>query len=212
MRVGRDAIDDEAMRLLEEHNPDVDFDWGRLLKAGAAGSTGSASAGSSRERREERRDERRPRGGDMRSPAAAAPIHAAEAATDRQADVEASETADLEPGPAADALEATPAGQTDGSRPPEPPPEPDEPVAPRYVRLGADGLRRLRARYADLKARLEAKPLEEPERAELFGRVERLNPDAWQTDEDVAHAIEEYEVVYESFRPVVGRPPRRRRP
>jgi hypothetical protein len=32
VRVGRAPIDDEAIRLLEQHNPDVQFDWPRLLK------------------------------------------------------------------------------------------------------------------------------------------------------------------------------------
>lgn len=32
MRVGRAPIDQEAIRLLEEHNPDIEFDWTRILK------------------------------------------------------------------------------------------------------------------------------------------------------------------------------------
>src|SRR4029079_1147305 len=46
VRVGREAIDPEAMRLLEQHNPDVTFDWGRLLKPGAAGPSGPPTSGS----------------------------------------------------------------------------------------------------------------------------------------------------------------------
>lgn len=32
VRVGRAPIDQEAIRLLEQHNPDVEFDWTRILK------------------------------------------------------------------------------------------------------------------------------------------------------------------------------------
>jgi len=32
VRVGRSALDEEAIRLIEEHNPDVEFDWTRILK------------------------------------------------------------------------------------------------------------------------------------------------------------------------------------
>ena len=32
MRVGRSALDESAIRLIEEHNPDVEFDWTRILK------------------------------------------------------------------------------------------------------------------------------------------------------------------------------------
>jgi len=35
VRVGRTPIDEEAMRLLEQNNPDVQFDWARLLKEAA---------------------------------------------------------------------------------------------------------------------------------------------------------------------------------
>jgi hypothetical protein len=33
VRVGRSALDEDAIRLLEEYNPDVEFDWTRMLKA-----------------------------------------------------------------------------------------------------------------------------------------------------------------------------------
>ena len=32
MRVGRSALDEDAIRLIEQHNPDVEFDWTRILK------------------------------------------------------------------------------------------------------------------------------------------------------------------------------------
>lgn len=47
VRVGRAAIDEEAIRLIEEHNPDIHFDWTRILKS-PAGETPI-------ERREQRR-------------------------------------------------------------------------------------------------------------------------------------------------------------
>jgi hypothetical protein len=88
-------------------------------------------------------------------------------------------------------------------------PVPADPLPDRYRRLGGEGLARLRSRYVDVKSRLEAKPLEEPERTELFARVERLNPDAWLTPDEVAAALEDYESVFESLRAIVGRQPRR---
>ncbi len=32
IRIGRSALDESAIRLIEEHNPDVEFDWTRILK------------------------------------------------------------------------------------------------------------------------------------------------------------------------------------
>jgi hypothetical protein len=80
-----------------------------------------------------------------------------------------------------------------------------------YQRLGAEGLVRLRARYAEVMARIAERPLEEPAREELQQRAERLNPDAWVTADEVSAALEQYETVFEGLRGVVGRHPRRRR-
>jgi hypothetical protein len=225
VRVGREAIDPEAMRMLEQHNPDVSFDWDRLLRSGSSGTTASAGTGpgsagpdSRDERRRDRRDQRRQRSGP--------PVPAAAGVADELDVITA------EPAEAVEALDAAARHTLDGPAGPEEPVEPGpvqlqepaqsgpaEPVAPsahepveeRYARLGADGLRRLRARYADIKGRLGAKTMDEGERSELSTRLERLNPDAWETDDDVARGIDEYEIVFESFRGVVGRPPRRRR-
>ena len=79
-----------------------------------------------------------------------------------------------------------------------------------YVRLGAEGLVRLRARYAEVMARIAEQPLEEAAREELKLRAERLNPDAWVTADEVTAALEQYETVFEGLRGIVGRHPRRR--
>ena len=80
-----------------------------------------------------------------------------------------------------------------------------------FARLGAEGLGRLRARYAEVLARITNRPLEEAVREELRARAERLNPDAWVTEEEVRQGLEQYETVFEGLRSVVGHPRRRRR-
>jgi hypothetical protein len=35
VKVGRAALDEDAIRLIEEHNPDIEFDWTRILKGQA---------------------------------------------------------------------------------------------------------------------------------------------------------------------------------
>lgn len=80
-----------------------------------------------------------------------------------------------------------------------------------YQRLGAEGLVRLRARYAEVMARIAERPLEEEAREELKQRAERLNPDAWVTADEVTAALEQYETVFEGLRGIVGRHPRGRR-
>jgi hypothetical protein len=97
--------------------------------------------------------------------------------------------------------------------------EPLEPVSVRpedlgsasYQRLGAEGLVRLRARYAEVMARIAERPLEEEAREQLKQRADGLNPDAWVTADEVTAALEQYETVFEGLRGVVGRHPRGRR-
>ncbi len=95
----------------------------------------------------------------------------------------------------------------------------DQPLAPVVEsrpaavseRIGPEGLARLRARYAEMMARIAERPLDEPAREELKLRAERLNPDAWVTDDEVREGLEQYESVFESLRPMIGHPRRRRR-
>ena len=87
---------------------------------------------------------------------------------------------------------------------------PEDAGSASYQRLGAEGLVRLRARFAEVMARIAERPLEEEARDELKQRAERLNPDGWVTADEVTAALEQYETVFEGLRGIVGRHPRRR--
>ena len=88
---------------------------------------------------------------------------------------------------------------------------PDVTIDPRYTRIGAEGLARLRARYAEIMARIAERATDESAEEQLRVKAERLNPDAWVTEDEVALALEQYETVFEELRPLVGRHPRPRR-
>lgn len=107
--------------------------------------------------------------------------------------------------------EAEQAGPPDSPGPPDFEPSPADLGSPSYQRLGAEGLVRLRARYAEVMARIAERPMDEPMRDELKERAQRLNPDAWVTADEVTAALEQYETVFEGLRGVVGRHPRGRR-
>jgi hypothetical protein len=163
VRVGRAALDEEAIRLIEEHNPDVQFDWIRILKGQET--TPSAPA-PHKERREKERPPREP--------------------------------------------VAVPKSSPEESRPPlavvETPPS-----TVSEARLGPEGLARLRARHAALLARISQGIQDPVRRDELKSQAERLNPDTWVTDAEVAAALESYEAVFESLRTAVGQRRKRRR-
>jgi hypothetical protein len=160
--VGRGPLDEEAIRLLETGNPDLAFDWTRILRG--QGSAVEEEPEPRRERRERPRNERR-----------------------REAAAHAE--AQPEPEDAAPAIAV------------------EEPTTAAHARLGSEGLARLRARYSELLARI-AERVPEAECDELKSLAERLNPDAWVTDADVAAGLESYEATFASLRASIG--PKRR--
>ena len=256
VRVGRSPIDETAIRLLEEHNPDVQFDWTRILKAPApAEGQGRRDGRDNRDRdqrgRRETRSPQRSRSGgpppagppprplgrqEPAAPPAAdvtppvvedeTPIEpmaaGAEAEISEQGEVSdrgdtRSRAPDLLPSRES-GVELGDADQLEGSsaiedvRQPEAfEARPEGAGTASYQRLGAEGLVRLRARYAEVMARIAERPLEEDAREELKQRAERLNPDGWVTADEVTAALEQYETVFEGLRGIVGRHPRHRR-
>ena len=88
---------------------------------------------------------------------------------------------------------------------------PDEPLTATAARVGTEGLARLRGRYAEMMARIRARVPDPQTQEELKTLAERLNPDAWVTDEDVTAGLDGYESTFEALRSVVGQRRRRRR-
>ena len=193
MRVGRAAIDEDAIRLLEQHNPDVQFDWTRILKQPVHAEP------QQRHQRPEPRPERQ--AVKTQAPAAEPPPEAVEAEPVDVAEEEIEASDELPELPESDTADERAPNEDEIERRP--------PVV--LERIGAEGLARLRARYAEVMARIADRPMEEPAREELKLRAERLNPDAWVTDDEVREGLEQYESVFESLRSVVGHPRRRRR-
>ena len=52
VKVGRPALDEEAIRWIEEHNPDIEFDWPKILEAKAARAAARRRASSPRPARQ----------------------------------------------------------------------------------------------------------------------------------------------------------------
>lgn len=196
VRVGRSALDEEAIRLIEEHNPDVEFDWTRILKSQE---TGAATAPVQQERRQKPRPAR---GGVP--PAAGRPAPVPAPVQPRAVEPDEDEDEDAGQDNAGVSAEAEDA---DGM--PAVPETPPSTVA--EARLGAEGLARLRARHAEVLARITEGVPDPARREELKAQAERLNPDTWVTDVEVAAGLESYESVFDSLRTAIGRRRKRRR-
>ena len=175
VKVGRAALDEDAIRMIEEHNPDIDFDWTQILKGGG-------EPPPERERRAEPRPEPRPARPERATPPQAVEVEVGEA-----------EPVGEMPEPEVAALPS------------------DEPQTAAHMRLGSEGLSRLRGRYAEMMARISERVPDAERQAELKTIAERLNPDAWVTEEDVTAGLDGYETAFESLRGVVGQRRRRRR-
>ena len=236
VKVGRPALDEDAIRWIEEHNPDIKFDWPKILEAPAA-----PPADDSRVRRP-RRDRDRPR------PPRAAPASAATPQVERpnppsaEPELSEPELSELEP-PAPsepEPLELEPS-EPELSEPelsePEPlelepleleplepelvqafeqltHPEAEEKIAPPVMpveqNLGREQLTRLRARYAELLARITERGGDAERVEALRVQAESLNPDTWVTDEEVRQGLESFEPKIRDLRAALGLRRRRR--
>ena len=231
VRVGRPALDQDAIRWIEEHNPDIEFDWPKILEAkppAAAPATAKGSRPDEGRSRRGRRDRQRPADG-VRPPAPPRrqrgpepepeplererPERPEPELLEREPsepeplepeswEPEPSEPESLEPEPLA-ALAFEQLTHPEAEEKIDPPSMPIEHVA-------VEQLTRLRARYAELLARI-AERGGNPDRVEaLRSQAESLNPDTWVTDEEVRQGIESFEPKIRDLRAALGLRRRRR--
>lgn len=235
VKVGRAALDEDAIRMLEELNPEIDFDWTRMLKTEPPPQDTRPSGPQKRQgpppprHPASRRDRDRPRVEPsvttaVESPATKAADDAgvSEESIEGPADVQGDAYSVVDPAEAAEdqfARGDEPTRDADaiiepdasGLRAPEPEEAPSLAPSAAQARLGTEGIVRLRGRYAEILARIDERITDPVKREELKTQAERLNPDAWVTDHEVQAGLEQYETAFESLRAVVGRRRRRRK-
>ena len=220
VRIGRSALDEDAIRLIEQHNPDVEFDWTRILKGQDAPAEARPPAPQDRHGRPRRDFSPRPSArppAPIENPAKSSSLPAPAEIDVPPADVPPpvvdappeevlSDVAELPEIALLEELLADPAAEAPADRI-----APDDTVSPAQVRLGSEGLSRLRARHSEVLARISETVTDPVRRDELKSQADRLNPDTWVTEAEVTAGLEDYESVFESLRTVVGRKRKRRR-
>jgi hypothetical protein len=223
VRIGRSALDEDAIRLIEQHNPDVEFDWTRILK-GQDGSVEARPPSS-----QDRRTPARPRDLPARRPddehTGTGPSGALVSEEPQPSDSRIAEPDDQPTDVSADTATIK-IGETDEPaevevieqflaeprvETPAPRPHAGDAISAVESRLGSEGLSRLRARYSEVMARISETVSDPARQEELKTQAERLNPDTWVTEAEVNAGLESYESVFESLRSVVGHRRRRRR-
>jgi hypothetical protein len=234
VKVGRPALDEDAIRWIEEHNPDIEFDWPKILEAQPPPAPPVDDSRIRRARRD--RDRPRPVRG-TRPPPPPAPERQSPKQDFSEADLPEPEAVELELEPELESelepepeleLELEPEPELEPELEPEPDldplaaqafeqlthPEAEEKIDPAAMpieqRVGREQLTRLRARYAELMTRI-AERGGDVERVEaLRAQAESLNPDTWVTEEEIRQGIESFEPKIRDLRAALGLRRRRR--
>jgi hypothetical protein len=214
VKVGRLALDPEAIRAIEESHPGLRFDWDTILKVKPPPPPPDLEGDGRMRRRRGRaaavtppaRPVRAPRGRQVENPK---PVTAEPTVSATDAPASA---ADWEAGP-----DATPGlwgvVDPDGEPRGQDEDEAESEVPARHVALGLtdeQGLARLRARHVELQARI-SEQVQDPDKLErLRGEAARLDPDAWQTVAEARERLASLDEATAAIRSAIGR--RRRRP
>ena len=226
VKVGRPALDEDAIRWIEEHNPDIEFDWPKILQAQPPAAPPPDDARGRRPKRDRDRPRPATRG------ARPAPPPRLERSEPDLSEPEPSEPEPSEPEPSEpdlsepeplelepleleplelEPLELEPLAQAFEQLTH---PEAEEKIEPAPMpaehNLGREQLTRLRARYAELLARITERG-GDPERIEaLRAQAESLNPETWVTIEEVRQGVESFEPKIRDLRAALGLRRRRR--
>jgi len=228
VKIGRAAFDEDAIRLLEQQHPEVEFDWDRILTARPPVAPDARDPREGRPRgkperrasREGRRDvppQAPPRAVPplTKPPIVFEPVVADQVPPIADAPTPDEVTAPV-PVPAVPAFTTIPEPSSPARRfvrvfdQQEPPHHATEPAATDRL-LGAEQLTMLRARYAEIQARITARG-GDPARVEaLREQAERVNPDSWVTEADVQAGLASVDATLAELHRIVGRRRRRRR-
>ncbi|MEE2637259.1 MAG: hypothetical protein VYE68_08525 [Acidobacteriota bacterium] len=186
---GRLALDPDAIRAIEASNPGLAFDWDEILKAKPPPPENDG--------RGERRTRRRTRSTSSQSPAIVPP---AESPSDDSTLVSAQS---VSPQVSESYARARPLGQAPGS-----PTEDKEHVA--LALIDADRLTRLRARCAEFRARISARPREPAQLEALEAQARQLDPYAWSSVYVARERLAALEDTTAQLQRLLGRRRRRR--
>ena len=213
VKVGRLPLDAEAIRAVEVNNPDVTFDWNKMLKVRT---TPRIGLGASADRGARKRTRRSP-ATEPKDRRASQALEADDTRTSASMDApDALNPLTLIEDPPADPQLLEAEAHLDDSVPGD---EREEPPAgaedygehPVVTLMGHETLVRLRARYAEIQARISEKSLEPADRDAMRTRAEALNPDRWTTIESAVTSIERFEADVEAIKAQLGRRPARAR-
>ena len=176
VRVGRAALDEDAIRAIEEEHPDIDFDWPQLLEEA------STTPPEVERRPERRRKPARPRDEAIEE----MPVDVA-----ADASIGGISEPDEEPVETDEAILATVDDATAAE-------VPRNPLLEQLV--GREIATRLRNRYRDISARIQAAEQSEERRSGWLARADALDPDRWLTSHEILHGVQHADTLLDELR------------
>ncbi len=203
MRVGRHSFDPEAIRSIEESNPDLSFNWSKLfavpLEASTKGSNQDRKSQASK--KAERSAKLKNLNKKLGEPESiAGETQESDVVMDAVEPFDSSK-AGQESGLSSEAY----SGLTDDSEVVV-----EEWTHPVVTLLGDEMLVLLRARHAELEVRISEKSKFDTLNPAIREHAEALNPNNWATVEQAVRGIEKFESEIETVKKLLGR--RRARP
>lgn len=180
LRIGRPALDDAAMRTIEEQHPDIDFDWQYILDMGAMTPVEVEAPLPPRKRKPRPQNE-----SDDAVPDDAPP-------TSRR-------------GAAATDVAPPPASVSDTGSAPAPSVADDDDTGPDLLAelLGRGIASSLRERHADLVALVEGAAADPAVKAQWRDRLAALDPDGWESPEAVLSGMSGVDAGVDALRRTV---------
>ncbi len=176
--IGRAALDEEAIRTIEEQHPEIEFDWPAILALREAMPPEEEQAPVRQPRRGRggRREGGPPRPAERRA-AAAAPGATPEPPAEAEAEAEAA----LAPDTFA---------------------EPEVPTTRGLLEelVGREIATRLRARHAEVMARIHEQGFDAATLEQWVSRAETLDPDTWLTPDAVLAGVRDADARFEELR------------
>jgi len=175
--VGRDALDQEATKAIENGNPDLDFDWPKMRRERPKPPSRQVAT-PERMRKANRRSVPAPASGSADVSSKKPPVEKSEVESDVGTLSEVSSESSVD-------VSARKSDENASSAPPE-----EHPVS---ALLGDQMLLRLRSSYAVLGRKFRDAQITESMKNELGSRINALNPDNWLAGEEVIFRIEQFE-------------------
>lgn len=206
VKVGRAALDEDALRVLEASNPGVSFDWKQLLKSRPPTSGRSAETPAPNRKRQGQQRVSRGKSPQPRDSSAAPFV------SESPPPLTPSSTAAPNPDAPVPVVPLL-AAEADTVSAEEPrttvPSRPSSQAHPVVTLLGEASLQNFRARYDDLEAVVAkyAKASNTPPAADTQARLRRVNPDSWETIEDAVQGIERFNAEVEVLRQQLDQKP-----